>query len=539
MVVRFQDLVVIYQLITKNLVILNATWPPFLFQRFTLTMKKYTVLLILLLAAISQGKAQKFFASSKSDASKNVFVVDIVHFNDVYEITPSGTNEGGLARVSTIYKNIKEQNPNTYLMLMGDFFSPSALSTAKVEGKRLDGRQMVDVLNTMKVDYVTFGNHEFDYKEEVFKERMAETKAQWISSNVFNAVDAKNFPGVKYNKILEFKNELGKELRIGIFAVTIDSNAPPYVRFMNYMDAAKLQVAYLRPKVDVLIAMTHLTMEEDLSLVEQFPEIDLIMGGHEHQNIVMKRGAKLTPICKADANVKTIFQHHLEFDLETRRFTLDHSLKRIDQHVPEDPEVKKVVDSWVSKAYSGFKNAGFFPDSIVCKTTEPLDGLESSVRNKSTMLTTLLGIGMFEAVPNTDAVIYNSGSIRIDDVIPPGTVTQYDVIRVLPFGGNVVSTKIKGALLKKVLDAGNALKGKGGFLQHYKIGREGDNWVVKGQIIDENLTYDITMPEFLAMGNEKGIEFLKEEEGVFKITSKHGDVRNVLIDQLQRAYTKR
>ena len=66
----------------------------------------------------------------------------------------------------------------------------------------------------------------------------------------------------------------------------------------------------------------------------------------------------------------------------------------------------------------------------------------------------------------TDIAIFNSGSIRIDDVVPPGPVTQYDVIRVLPFGGKVVKATFAGAVLAHVLQIGEQNKGTGGYLQN-------------------------------------------------------------------------
>ena len=62
----------------------------------------------------------------------------------------------------------------------------------------------------------------------------------------------------------------------------------------------------------------------------------------------------------------------------------------------------------------------------------------------------------WRARPAPISAILNGGSIRIDDVVPPGPVRQYDVIRVLPFGGKVVSATLDGSVLASVLDAGLA-----------------------------------------------------------------------------------
>ena len=56
--------------------------------------------------------------------------------------------------------------------LGGDYLSSSALGTTIVDGQRLAGRQMVDVLNATGIDWATFGNHEFDVTEAQFRARL-------------------------------------------------------------------------------------------------------------------------------------------------------------------------------------------------------------------------------------------------------------------------------------------------------------------------------------------------------------------------------
>lgn len=458
---------------------------------------------------------------------------NILQFNDVYEITPVN-GQGGLARVSTLFKNLKAENPNSLLMLAGDFFSPSALGTAKVDGKRLDGKQMVMTLNAMGVNYTTFGNHEFDVKEDVFKERMSEGKYKWISANVYD-VNSLPFPGVKPFEIVTF-TEGDKSIRVGIFSVTLDANKANYVKYADYLQASKDCIKLLKPKVDVLIAMTHLTIEQDLTLAQQLPEIDLIMGGHEHENILVRRGARMTPITKADANVKTVYVHRFAFNTDTKKLSLSHELINVDDKTEEDPAVTAVVNHWVTTAYDGFKKEGFEPSKVAATTTDPLDGLEASVRNHTTKLTELIGEAMIKVVPKSEASVYNSGSIRIDDVLLPGKVTEYDVIRIMPFGGEVVSVSIKGALLKKTLDQGVVNKGKGGFLQYSNIKSTNGSWLLDDKPINDGQTYLIAMSDFLVSGKEQGLAFLSPANPDLKILGKHGDIRKAFIAQLKAVY---
>lgn len=125
-----------------------------------------------------------FFASSCSILEPNtegvikgngLVTLKFVQVNDVYEIAPlNGGEYGGMARVAHIRDSIKKQFPNTYLFMAGDFLNPSLLGTVKVDGERLNGKQMIDVINAMDFDLVTFGNHELDLSEEDLQKRLDE-----------------------------------------------------------------------------------------------------------------------------------------------------------------------------------------------------------------------------------------------------------------------------------------------------------------------------------------------------------------------------
>src|SRR6187401_1211211 len=79
--------------------------------------------------------------------------ITILHFNDVYEITPvDGGKAGGLARVANLRARLKASHPDLITTLGGDYLSPSAIGTARVNGERLNGRQMVAVLNLLGLD---------------------------------------------------------------------------------------------------------------------------------------------------------------------------------------------------------------------------------------------------------------------------------------------------------------------------------------------------------------------------------------------------
>jgi 5'-nucleotidase / UDP-sugar diphosphatase len=489
---------------------------------------------LLLAAAVAAAGC----ASTPGRPRDPVVKITLLQINDVYEIGPVENGKwGGLARVATIRKRLLAENPNTFTVLAGDFLSPSALGTAPVGGQPLSGKQMVSVLNALGLDLVTFGNHEFDLKENELLARIGESEFAWTSANVTRA-SGEAFPKASRHEVLNVQG-----VRIGIVGVTLASNLKDFVAYTDPLDSFQKEAGSLRGQVDVLVGLTHLDFAEDQGLAEGVPEVDLILGGHEHENTHAYRGSDLTPILKADANARTVYVHRLTYDTARKSLAVDSTLVPVSEGVPEDPAVAQVVKDWQDKGFEGFRQAGFEPTETVAVTTVPLDGREASIRNKATELTDLIARAFLADAQGSELAVYNSGSIRIDDVLPPGPITQYDVLRVLPFPGKVLTAEIKGSLLARALDQGLASQGKGAFLQTANVSRNpgegggccGGSWSVNGQPLDPDRTYTIAINNFLAAGSEKGLEFLKPGPD-FKVVKENRDQRLAVIDQLRRDY---
>lgn len=410
--------------------------------------------------------------------------VTILHFNDIYEITPvSGGKEGGIARVATLRKQLLARNPNTITTLGGDLFSPSAIGTAQYEGDRLAGRQMVDVLNHFGLDYATFGNHEFDIKEHQFNQRMQEAKFTWISSNVF-AADGQPFQGIKQNLVIPILDKNSKKtFKIGLFGLTLAANMPGYVRYSDPLTVASEHIKQLSEHSDFIIALTHQAIDDDIELLQTYPQIGLLLGGHEHVNYQNWHG-NFTPLLKGDANVRSVYIIDLYFDPQTGKTEIKPTFVPINDNLAEDSTIKAIVGKWMEIAFNAFRQQGFEPEAIVTTTPEPLDGLESSVRSHQTNLTELIANSLLRPYPEAELSLYNSGSIRIDDVLPAGKITVYDIMRVLPFGGKIQLATIKGDLLAKVLNQGVANAGSGGFLQSAHAQHNNGQWYINGIPID-------------------------------------------------------
>jgi 5'-nucleotidase len=474
---------------------------------------------------------------STSPAGQSPTTLTIVHFNDLHEMVASaGGGMGGVARVATIVRRERARGEGVLVTLGGDFLSPSALSTARVNGQPLAGRQAVSALNLMGVDWAVYGNHEFDLNEQDFRTRLAEIKFGMVSSNVIDN-NGRVFAPALPSTIATVKAG-GRTIRLGLVGLTIDFTIKPYVRYTPAVEAARAQLATLAGKTDALIAITHLSLAGDVAVVEALPEIDLILGGHEHENIIARRGRSAATIVKADSNGKSAAVVTMEFPADGGRPSARVQIERLDERVTPDPAMQAEVDRWTSVAFAAFRRDGFSPEAPVVDLPEPLDGRDATVRTRAGNLTDLITAALARDAKNPDVAILNGGSIRVDDILTAGPLTEYDIIRVLPFGGKVLRAEVTGAVLSEILAAGQANVGSGGYL-HVRGATTGTGgWMVANTPIDPAKWYSIALPEFMLTGGESRMGFLTRANQGIRNVQEFSDIRQAVIAELKARYGK-
>jgi 5'-nucleotidase / UDP-sugar diphosphatase len=431
--------------------------------------------------------------------------VTLLQLNDVYEISAlEGGKVGGMARVKTIYDALLKENPNTYIFMAGDFLNPSLLGTLKYQGERIRGRQMVEVMNALPVKLATFGNHEFDLKYPDLQKRLNESTFDWVSANAKHntngglALFYKEKNGIKKAIPETYILDVNRNFKIGFLSVTINSNKKDYVNYEDRYQAAKRVYPTLKKNVDIVIGFTHIKKEMDRALLKLFPDIPLIMGGHEHTNMYLTEGN--SHIAKADANAKSVYVHRLQFDAKTKKTTVKSTLVYLDSTVAQEANILKIVNKWQAVQDAKIKNVIKNPEAVVYFAKTPLDGRDTPIRSVQTNLGKIIAQSMFTAAKKpVDCAFVNSGSIRIDDTLE-GAITGIDIFRVLPFGGAMYEVDIKGKLLRDVLDFGQKAAGTGAYLQRYNADYKNGKWLVNGQLLKANKTYHIALSDYLMKG---------------------------------------
>ncbi len=470
-----------------------------------------------------------FLLLSCNSNSKVEFI--ILQLNDVYEIAPlEGGKVAGMARVATLRNQLLQENPNVITTLSGDFVSPSLTGTLRYQGEKIAGKQMVEVMNALGVDYVVPGNHEFDIKEDELLKRIAESNFQWTTTNVFHVVDGESEPWMQNGKAFpDHIIHTVDEVDIAFFGSTVPFNRKEYVSYTDIYETVKSVYEEIKDEAEVFVGLTHLEKYMDDSLATFFvPELDLIIGGHDHTNMIYEFGD--TRMTKADANAKTVYVHRMTYDKSTRETSINSELVKIDDSIAEDPEVKAVVDKWETIANESMAKMGYSPEQDVMVTTDTLDGRESSIRYKPTNYPIMTAESFLFAAPQADLAIFNSGSIRLDDQLT-GTITEYDILRSFPFGGGISLVKLKGEIIEKILDIGTVQnKGIGGYLQLANVEKRSDGWYVKNQKLNSRKTYTLALPDFVMSGGEANLEFISYYKNAAETPATFNGIKNDVRD---------
>jgi 5'-nucleotidase len=367
--------------------------------------------------------------------------------NDVYVADTMADGSGGLARVATVRHRLADQGPILFV-LAGDVLSPSLLS------KFYGGRQMIEALNAAKLDYATFGNHEFELDRDTLVARIEASRFKWLSSNCTEA------GGAPFPKVLSWDTLKVSGHKVGIFGLTLQGNYRKYVTCSDPDSAAHRAIDQLSEAgADLIVGLTHQSIAADRELLSREPRLDLILGGHEHErhdSVVSGRH-----VLKADANARTAQFVTLWGGKGDWREAV--GLVPIDIRLPADTATDAVVDAW-----SDSLRQHLGPERAVATAAVPIDARDAISRRQESALGDLV-TDAIRTGTGADVALLNAGAIRLDDVILPGPVTNYTLESMFLFADEtrIVTFPLSGTRLRAVLEHGvsDGSLGKGGFLQ--------------------------------------------------------------------------
>lgn len=460
--------------------------------------------LLVLTSAIPVFAAENGTATSTSAGAASAKTITILHTNDIHSRVEENMDSIGYAKLAALLKQQKAASPNTIMVDAGDTFHGQTIANL------VQGESIVKIMNMIGYDVMTAGNHDFNYGSARLIELTKQAAFPVLGANVKKA-DGSRLLG----------DHLVKEvdgLKIGFFGLTTPETAfkthPKNVEGITFADPvqeAKAQVAQLKGKADVIIAVSHLgvdaaSIDTSKKVTEQVPEIDLIIDGHSHT--VMEKGMMVGNVLIAQTGEysKNIGKIQLTFEGGKLTGKTASLISRKDaDHVQADQAVLDIISS-VKKEQEAVLS------QVVGSTSVKLVGDREVVRKSESNLGNLITDAMLNET-GADVAIMNGGGIRAS--IEAGQVTKGQIITVLPFGNYIQTKKMKGSDIQAALEHGvSGYPGdSGGFPQVSGItfefdaaqpaGKRVTSVSFKGKPLDADQSYLLATNDFMSAGGDQ------------------------------------
>jgi len=383
-----------------------------------------------------------FFTPQICDASKKPEIqsnITILTINDVYNLKGSG-ELGNIAYLkSLIDRERKKSEGVTFLTLNGDFLGPPPPVSLDY------GKFVVNLFDLVGVDFIALGNHEFDYGLEYLTSIIKGSKALWFGSNI------KNTQGKLLDEVRDYKIINLNGVKIGIFGTCTTktkmlSNPGPNVLFEPVIETSEKVVNKLKGKgVDVIIALTHQSLEEDFELARQIQGIDLILGGHDHFPITVERYGTLIHKSGCDATYLG------KIDLKISKNNLETKIIPSWQMLPVSKEVRP--DNTIIKQLellSSDNNLKWLKNTI--KLSDDLDIKRDNIRTKENSFANVV-TDFIRNNLNADCVMLNAGYFRGDFTKQNGeNISLEEIVQIIPFTDKIVLVELTGQQLIDCLE---------------------------------------------------------------------------------------
>ena len=461
-------------------------------------MKRYCISLLAVLTLSASAQTKEF---------------TILATNDMHAAVEN------FSRFAAIVDSVRELHPDLLLLSGGDNRTGNPIN----DMYPITGYPMVALMNRIGFDLSAVGNHEFDSKLDGFRELINLSNFRYVCANMYpNDTLRLHIEPYKF-----FERDGIRFCILGFIQVNrngIPDAHPDAMRGITfrYPNDVAPEYKWLRDRCDVLILLTHNGYEADIELAKVFPEADLIVGGHSHTPLEgnhLHSGVLITQAGKKLTNVTEI-----KLKLQDGK-VIDKQAHLI--RIADCPRIDTAIQAMVDK----------FSDNPVLNRvlTQVPNGFSSKQE---------LGCMMADAQRATtgaDIAIQNCGGVRYE-TLPKGGMTVGDVLRLDPFGNEMMIFNLTGAEVKELLKAICRADDYGpayvsGITYQIDLGRTNREVKAikvrneKGGKFDENRTYKVAVNSYVASvadykrGDKDGTRLhVKSADEIMKYLEQHPSI---------------
>ena len=427
----------------------------------------YFLIFLSLSDIISQRKLLEEYENLSDD-------IIILHTNDVHCGIEDKIGYDGLMLYK---KELEKKYKHVLLVDAGDHIQGGTI------GLLSKGKDIIDIMNYLKYDVVTIGNHEFDYKVEQLYNLTQMINTKYICANflwrknkttVFepykvielNDSDIKiGFIGVVTPQALtkSYLHNLVDEDGQLVYDFLADDNGKTlYSKIQGYIDTLRNE-----ERVKYVIILSHLGYDGDAqeeftskALLANIKGVNAIIDGHTHlkynstfkdlegkdvyisqTGTKLERVGKLTIKQNGDITSELIDEIPFPDDYENV-YTVNRS--GIERFV--DKETYQFLQDIINSHEEEFKEYIGYSDFDLLIYNESRE-VKQVIRYEENVLGDLI-IDAIRYFGNADISMINAGSIRTN--LLKGNITYNNILDILPFNARII---VKEVLGKDILDS--------------------------------------------------------------------------------------
>jgi len=367
------------------------------------------------------------------------FTNDRHGYLEPYPHPVTGRPIGGIAHEATLLQAIRQAagKEKTPLLLVdaGDLFQGTPVVNAT------EGKCMIDLYNQLGYHLVTFGNHEFDYGQDVLRQRMTESRFIWVSSNV----EAPKLAGA-FVPYVTYELAGTKLAFLAVTTPTTPSITYPKnttgMTFREPRDVLPPLIDRLRRDhgVKVFVLLSHLGFQADEWLARRMAGIDLIIGGHSHTRLLEPVRVNGTWIVQAGSNSRYVGVARLSMGDDGLVKTVTACLREVDHSLyGPDEAVRTLLRSFTDQLAANL-------DDVAGTASEAIErgfvGADSPMG--------VVCADSYRDATGAEVGVMNVGGVRAG--LEAGPVTVRQLMLVSPFSNTVVHMRMKGRDLRALVE---------------------------------------------------------------------------------------
>nr|XP_018904613.1 PREDICTED: apyrase-like isoform X3 [Bemisia tabaci] len=426
-------------------------------------------------------------------AQNDVFNLTIIHFNDFhakFEAVNARTSDdckkdrnetcvGGFARLYTLSRWLKRENPSALLLNAGDVF------TGSFWYRLFKGNVTSYFMNKLPVDAMTIGNHEFDDRIDEVVNYLSRLKLPVLVANINSTEEPTLTPYVKKSAIYEVD---GKKVGIIGFVTKMfrEIASVGRLKIEDEVSTVNAEAKSLRALgAEILIGLSHAGFSEDKRIGKSI-DVDVIVGGHSHTllytgtpplsdvpesdypTVIEQESRRKVLIVQAGAFSKYLGYLTITFDQNNTIQSWTGNPILLDNTVEEDPSILQEMEPWRKEVHE-------IGDRVIGETLVFLDGRQWVCRIGECAIGKLITDAMiYDYIKRrtgnnwTEAAVALINARGIRASIMKGNLTYAKLLDTLPFSETYDLVELSGKHLLQVMEFAVASL-KSSFLQYSGI----------------------------------------------------------------------